>query len=91
MESSVKRSNMVSAIATFIRSYNECSYEYSKFQADKILKGMEELGIFPPTIKNPELPDNMDTWKHATERALDELYNRSKPIGPFEVNEWETE
>ena len=59
--------------------------------SEVLLAHIEKEGMLPPTIKNPKLPKDMDVWTHATERAIDELYQRRNPIEPFEVNEWENE
>lgn len=62
--------------------------QYSK----QILDLLEEKGMLPPKIKNPELPKDMNKMEHTIMSALYDNDITDEYISPkFEVNEWEKE
>ena len=90
----MKRSEMVDFMAKTWREYcKQLTPENAGVRngCDNLLSKLEEAGMLPPTVKNPELPKEMNVWDHATEAAIDELYNRRPGIVKFAVNEWEPE
>jgi hypothetical protein len=85
----------IKAITLIAEFYNQdnCSSadRMTRLLVEKIIDKCEKNGMQPPQIKNPRLDKNMDVWTHATEKAIDELYNRKPEIEPYYVNEWESE
>ncbi len=78
---------MVDIISDVLSEYTADPY----YKADALLQLLEEQGMLPPTIKNPDLPKEWDIWAYHTVKAHHDLYMTKVNLGPFEVNEWEKE
>lgn len=64
----------------------------NKEQVENSLEIFESLGMLPPEIKNPELPKDMSLFQHATEKILENKYNKTiKLPEEFYANKWESE
>ncbi len=83
----MKRSEMINLIYDIITDRELLYYEQFYKMSEVILKLVEEKGMLPPTIKNPELPKDMTRLEHADILAQGHEYISPK----FEVNEWEEE
>jgi hypothetical protein len=61
------------------------------FLAELILTIIENKGMLPPTITNPEFKDINNWLKHCDEVAKGTVYGYSVERKPLELNMWEEE
>lgn len=78
---------MVDIISDVLSEYTADPY----YKADALLQLLEEQGMLPPTIKNPEIPKEWDKMTFYTQKAIAKYHNEFISYPEFSVNEWEKE
>lgn len=90
----MKRSEALRIIRDYLTDANPDDRYCGLFaddDANGCLTALEEAGMLPPMIKNPNIPDDMSRLQWGAECAKQELYNYNYLPDEYDINEWEKE